>query len=240
MIAKKIHYIWLGKGDKPKIFEKCLASWKKYCSDWEIVEWNEDNLDLSKYQYALDAYNDKKYAFASDVFRFDILYNEGGIYLDTDVELLQPIDKFLENKAFVGFETSDRVASGLICGMEKGCVVGKNMLDYYSNANYKKDREKGETVCTIFTRMLQQEGLKLDNTTQKLENITVYASEYFCPINVITNTKRVTKNTYSIHWYDASWYSPKQKFRHNVKVVLNKLTFGAFGKIQNRRRKNGK
>ena len=237
MIAKKIHYIWLGKGDKPKIFEKCLASWKKYCPDWEIVEWNEDNLDLSKYQYALDAYNDKKYAFASDVFRFDILYSEGGIYFDTDVELLQPIDKFLGNKAFVGFETNDLLNPGLICGMEKGCVVGKNMLDYYSNANYKKDRENGETVCTIFTRMLQQEGLKLDNTTQKLENITVYASEYFCPINVVTNTKRVAENTYSIHWYDASWYSSKQKFRHNVKVVLNKLTFGAFGKILEKRKR---
>lgn len=236
MIRKKIHYIWLGNGAKPKIFEKCLASWKKYCPGWEIIEWNENNLDLNKYKYALDAYNDKKYAFASDVFRFDILYNEGGVYVDTDVEFLKSIDSFLENKSFVGFETQTLLNPGLICGAVENSVICKNMLEYYSKADYKIDRENKETVCTIFTEMLKKNGLQLNNQTQKLKDITVYSSEYFCPINVITSTKRIAPNTYSIHWYDASWYSPKQKFKHSVKVMLNKLTFGLFGKIQHKRR----
>lgn len=230
----------MGKGPKPKVFEKCLESWKKYCPDYEIIEWNEENLDLSKYKYAQDAYNEKKFAFASDVFRFDILYNYGGIYLDTDVELLKPIDEFLNEVFFTGFESKTTVCPGLICGSEKENLICKFMLDYYANADFKADRENGETVCSIFTRIVKDKGLKLNNKTQRLNGLTIYSSEYFCPIDPIRSTKKITKNTYSIHWYDASWYSSKQKFKHKIKVVLNKLSFGLFGVLHSRMRKKSK
>ena len=239
MIPKIIHYIWLGGKPLPKIAEKCIASWKKYCPDYEIKRWDESNLNINQYKYAKDAYDAKRYAFASDVMRFDVLYKYGGVYVDIDVEILNKIDDLLNNKSFTGFEKTDIVAPGLIYGANQGDDLCKQMLEYYSNANFAQDIDNGETVCTIFTKMLKKYGLVLNGGTQVLPQITVYSREWFCPINVITNRKKITKNTRTIHWYNASWYTPKQKFKHGVKVFFNIITFGLFGKWLHRR-KNGK
>ena len=111
MIPKIIHYIWLGGKPLPKIAEKCIASWKKYCPDYEIKRWDETNLNISQYQYAQDAYDAKKYAFASDVMRFDVLYKYGGVYVDIDVEILKPIDDLLDTSSFTGFEKNEPISS---------------------------------------------------------------------------------------------------------------------------------
>ena len=128
-IPKIIHYIWLGGNPLPKIAEKCLKSWKKFCPDYQIIKWDETNLNLDINTYCRQAYDEKKYAFASDVLRFDILKNNGGIYLDIDVELLKPIDSFLHHSCFMGFEQEGSIAPGLIMGCEKNHKDIINLLN---------------------------------------------------------------------------------------------------------------
>lgn len=230
-IPKKIHYIWLGGKEEPEILTKCKESWKKYCPDYEIIRWDESNLDLDCCEYCGQAYNSKKFAFASDVVRFDILYKEGGIYLDIDVELLKSLDDLLEHKCFMGFEHKGALNPGLIMGAQKKCKTVKELFD-----SYKEDKfimEDGsfnmDTICTRTTHYLQNKGLKLDNTRQTIDEVEVYPTEYFCPINPITDKKKITDNTYSVHLYYASWFSRKTKLKKLVKRILNFVTNGMFG-----------
>lgn len=111
-IPKIIHYCWFGKGEKSILIKKCMNSWKKYCPDWEIVEWNEDNFDVDFCAYSSNAFKKKKYAYCSDVARLKIIYENGGIYLDTDVELLAPLDDLLENKAWFAYGTNTEINTG--------------------------------------------------------------------------------------------------------------------------------
>ena len=136
MIPKKIHYIWLGGNPLPEEYKKYIEGWQKYCPDYEIKRWDETNLDIDLFNYCRQAYDNKKWAFASDVFRYYVLYKEGGIYLDTDVELLKPLDSFLKEKLFLGFEKKEFVAPGLILGAEKGNEIIKELLDDYENRSF--------------------------------------------------------------------------------------------------------
>lgn len=235
MIPKIIHYIWLGGKPLPKIAEKCIKSWKKYCPDYEIKRWDETNLDIDKYQFAKDAYDAKKFAFASDVLRTVILYNEGGIYLDIDVELLKPIDELVKVGNFGGFETSNLLAPGLIWTVEPGDNCIKEILNIYKVLKFDENNCKTNTICAIFSNYFSEKGLMLNNKTQKICNYTFYSSEYFSPIDVITSKKKITKNTYSIHWYNASWYTPKQRVLKTIKRIANICTFGLAGKLYNKR-----
>ena len=237
MIPKIIHYIWLGGKELPDIAKKCIESWKKYCPDYEIKRWDETNLDLNKYKFVQDAIASKKYAFASDVLRTDILYTHGGIYFDIDVELLKPIDELLSNDCFMGFETSNLVAPGLVMASVKENEDLVNILKIYKNLKFDINNLLNLTVCEIFTSYYEQLGLKRENKTQQIDNTIFYSSEYFCPIDVITNKKHITKNTYSIHWYNASWYTPKQKFLYNFKKFANMVTLGLAGKLYKKMKK---
>ena len=231
MIPKVIHYIWLGGKPLPNIAEKCIESWKKFCPDYEIKRWDEGNLDLDKYQFVKDALAAKKYAFASDVLRTDILYNHGGIYFDIDVELLKPIDDFLTHDCFMGFESSNLLNPGLILGCVKDNKDLGNILNVYKNLKFDVNNLINLTVCEVFTKYYEQQGLIRKNETQQIGNTLFYASEYFSPIDVVTNKKKVTKNTYSVHWYNASWYTPKQKLMSKIKKLANIITFGLAGKM---------
>lgn len=235
MIPKVIHYIWLGGKPLPKITEKCIESWNKYCPDYEIKRWDETNLDIDKYKFAKDAYEAKKFAFASDVFRTDILYKEGGIYLDVDVELVKPIDDLiLDVDCVMGFETSNLLNPGLFIAAQKGCDDLGSILEIYKALEFDVNKLMDLTVCEIYTKYFQTKGLIRKNSTQKVGNNMFYASEYFSPIDVISNKKKITKNTCSIHWYNASWYTPKQKMKNRVKRILNFCTFGLAGKVINK------
>jgi hypothetical protein len=215
MIPKIIHYCWFGGNPLPELAQKCIASWKKYCPDYEIKEWNESNYDVHKIPYISEAYNVKKYAFVSDYARCDVLYNYGGIYLDVDVELLKPFDDdMLKNKCFSGFEFTGRdyktlVNPGLVFAGEKGCEIIKELMTFYSKISFIK--ENGElnsvTIPEIFTNILLKYGLKQKNTYQELEIFTAYPTEYFCPKSVWTGFTKITPNTASIHHYDGSWMS---------------------------------
>lgn len=231
MIPKVIHYIWLGGKELPPIAKKCIASWQKFCPDYEIKRWDETNLDLNKYQFVKDALEAKKYAFASDVLRTDILYNHGGIYFDIDVELLKPIDEFLSHDCFMGFETSNLLNPGLILGSIKGNKDLENILNTYQALKFDVNNLVNLTVCEVFTKYYEQQGLTRDNKTQQIGNTLFYASEFFSPIDVVTNKKKITNNTHSVHWYNASWYTPKQKMMNKIKKFANIITFGLAGKV---------
>lgn len=232
MIPKVIHYIWLGGNPLPKIAEKCIESWKKFCPDYEIKRWDESNLDINKYQFTKDAYQTKKYAFVSDVFRTEILYNEGGIYLDIDVELIKSIDEILKDiDCVMGFETSNLLNPGLFIASKKENQDLKDILEVYKTIKFDVNKLMELTVCEIYTKYYEQKGLLRENKTQEIESTKFYANEYFSPIDVITNKKKITENTYSIHWYNASWYTPKQKFMNKIKKILNICTFGLAGKM---------
>ena len=228
MIPKKIHYIWFGGNPLPPLVEKCIQSWKKFCPDYEIIRWDESNLNVDKYKFARDAYDAKKFAFASDVFRFDILANEGGIYMDVDVELLKPLDDFLQYDFFTGFEDDEFLCPGLIMGAVKNCKVLEDMIEIYKQETFNV--EKLKTICVITTNYFTNEfsDFKSDGTTQHFSNkISVFSKDYFCPKNYKTGRIKITDNSYSIHHYLASWVKPKsfwgkckQKIKQFIIIIL--------------------
>lgn len=221
MIPKKIHYCWFGRGEKPKLAKKCIESWKKYCPDYEIVEWNEDNFDINQNEYTKYCYNNKKFAFLSDYARLMVVYKEGGIYFDTDVEVIKSFDALLNNKAFVGFETDEYVNTGVGFGAEKNNPVIEQMIREYDKLS---DGKSGTIGCPILnTEALKKSGLKLNGQTQSLKNVTVYSAEYFNPYDAPTGRLSKSENTYSIHWYAASWMSKRKRLRCLVMKPVHRL-----------------
>lgn len=185
MIPKKIHYIWFGKGEKNERVKHCIESWKKYLPDYEIIEWNEDNFDINYNDFTKSAYENKKWAFVSDVARLWVLYNEGGIYMDTDVEVYKPLDEFLNNEGFTGFEDIHYPVTATL-GAVKGNPVIKMMLDYYNCIDFKlyddwRDYIKyQETNTCIMSNIFSLLGVDRDrNETQKIKHFTIYPQSYF-------------------------------------------------------------
>ena len=208
--------------------EKCLASWKKYFPDYEIIRWDESNVDLSSCQYIKQAYAEKKWAFVSDYVRFKILHEHGGIYFDTDVEVIRSFDDILEKGSFMGCEQPDlkkgmRVAPGLGFAVEPGHAVIKEIIEHYENSTFYNDDGSLNLQMTIVertTNVLRHHGLKETMEMQQVAGLTIYPTEYFCPIHVDTHQMMMTENTHSIHRYAASWVTPAVKFRTNVYRIL--------------------
>ena len=228
MSPKIIHYIWLGGNPLPDLVQKCIKSWEKYCPDYEIKLWNESNLDLNKYQFAKDAYDNKKWAFAADVFRYDVINEFGGIYLDVDVELFKPLDDFLGYNFFTGFEDSEVVAPGLIMGGVADNAICQDILEHYTNIKFDIDKLNEITVCKILTKYLVEHyDLKQNNQTQILQNeVGIFTTEYFCPKNYKTGKINITENTYSIHHYLASWVKKPSLFKrvkNTIKSIIKKI-----------------
>lgn len=232
MIPKVIHYIWLGGKPLPETAKKCIESWKKLCPEYEIKRWDESNLDINYCDYCQEAYDSKKYAFASDVLRLKILYEEGGYYLDTDVELIKSLDELQEEKAFMCFEKGKYINPGLGFGCERDNIDVKNILDIYKGLHYiySDGSINKNTICDIVTDYFVKNGLIKNNKKQTINSFTFLDSEYMSPKDVDTGKIRITEKTISIHHFDASWYSSKQKKLHAVKCAVNKVTFGLAGK----------
>lgn len=210
MIPKIIHYCWFGRKPLPKLALKCIASWKKFLPNYEIKEWNEDNFDVNQIQYTAEAYKCKKYAFVSDYARFKIMYDYGGIYFDTDVEAIKPLDCIINKGAFWGLEKSK---DGLSCnpGLGFACPPGldicKEMINHYKSEVFILSNGKYNltTVVEVFTKMLKDEGFTLSSFIEKLNEIHIYPPEYFSPINYLSGEKKITEKTCTIHHYAASW-----------------------------------
>lgn len=215
MIPKLIHYCWFGGAEKPATIKKCIRSWRKNCPDYSIIEWNEDNVDISSCPlYVRQAYEAKKWAFVTDYIRLKVVYENGGIYLDTDVELIKNPNVLLNNQSYFGFEDGALVNTGLGFGAEKGAsILSELMKDYSIIPFILPDGSYDTKSCPIRnTDVFLRHGLIQNNTFQILDNtITILPSEFLSPIDYKSRVKKVTNNTISIHWYLASWFSEKQK-----------------------------
>lgn len=232
-IPKVIHYCWFGKKPIPEINRRYMESWKKYCPDYEIVEWNESNYDVYKNQYMGQAYDAGKYGYVTDYARIDILYRHGGIYFDTDAELLKNMDELLHLQAFTSFEEYPMVNFGGGSGSVKGFPLLKNILDFRENIQFiNSDGSCNTTTCGYFeTVPLQRSGLKPDGSIQNIDGLTVLSSEYFHPKSSVTGLTDVTENTYSIHQFCWSWVSEEQ-------MKEKKKTHGEYEKILRRIQEN--
>ena len=221
MIPKKIHYCWFGKNELPKKARKCIDSWKKYCPDYEIIEWNEENFDINFNGYTRMCYEEKKYAFLSEYVRLLVVVEHGGIYLDTDVEVIRSFDTLLENEAFFGFENSEYVNTGLGFGAEVlNEIVGQMIKEY----DELIDGNHGVIGCPILnTRALVKCGLKLDGNLQKVKNALICPVEYFNPYDDPTGRLKKNINTYSIHWYAKSWMDKKIIFRSILTKPIHRI-----------------
>lgn len=228
MIPKKIHYCWFGGNPIPEKDQRCIDSWKKFCPDYEIIQWNESNYDITKNTYMYQAYQLKKWGFVPDYARFDIIYEQGGFYLDTDVELVKALDVLRENKAYMGFEGNEWISPGLGFGAEAGNEVVKGLRDMYADLSFY--HENGEVNLTpsphYITGYLEKEGMKRNNQMQMVGSMCIYPTDYFCPKDYYSGKMKVTKNTFSIHWFNASWQTPHKKRMLKLRRVLgDKLYF---------------
>ena len=226
MIPKVIHYCWFGRNPLPKEALRCIRSWKICCPDYEIIQWNEDNFDLSKCPvYVQQAYEAKKWAFVSDYARLKIIYENGGIYVDTDVEFLKAPDSLLSHKAYFGFEDAGiHINTGLGFGAEKGTAVLKRMMADYADIPFiNPDGTPDETTCPQRnTAALLELGMKREDMIQVLPgDILILPREYLCPVGYWHHTDCITENSISVHWYTATWLP--DEYRRQRADKLKKL-----------------
>ena len=228
MIPKVIHYCWFGGNPIPEEYKKYIESWKKYCPDFEIKRWDETNFDLNSCAFVKEAYDAKRWAFVSDYARLKIIYDEGGIYLDTDVELIKNLDFLLINNCFLAEETSGFVATGLGFGSEKGNPVLRDLLKEYSNHFLLKDGTFDTIPCPQKnTAPLLKLGYKFSGKDiWKSEFVTIYPPRYFCPMDYDTGKIHIVSDTVSIHHYSASWHSNNDR----IIMKIHRFCVNHFGK----------
>lgn len=211
MIPRTIHYCWFGGNPLPPLAKKCIKSWRKYCPDYEIIQWDESNYDLSAAPlYVRQAYEAQKWAFVSDYVRLQIVYDYGGIYFDTDVELVKSPEALLGYSAYFGFEGKERVATGLGFGAEKGCPILARMLEVYRDVPFlREDGSFDTTPCPVRNmQALAQLGLTYDDEPQIMEgNVLILPPDYLNPMDEGTGLIYASPRTISIHHYAASWWS---------------------------------
>lgn len=218
MIPKIIHYCWVGGNPLTDLAQKCIESWKKYCPDYEIKRWDETNFDISCCDYVREAYEAKKWAFVTDVVRLYALVNYGGIYMDTDVEVLKPLDDFLNYEAFSGFESEKAIPTGIMA-CEKGQELFKELLYEYTNAHFMKpDGTYDETTNVVrITNTCLKYGFVPNNQLQTIKGFTLFPKDYFCPKDHVTRATRLTANTFTIHHFDGSWKSEEERYVASLK-----------------------
>lgn len=230
-MIKILHYCWFGGNPLPPSVEKYMESWKKFCPDFVIKRWDESNFDIAAVPFVKEAYDAEKWAFVSDYVRAYALYTEGGLYVDTDVEFIKGVDDLL-HCSFIGFESPDIVAPGLILyAVEPKQAFYDTILQFYNMLHYNEADKSEITSPKIYTKLLEEFGLKKDNTLQQLHEITVYPMEYFQPLGDKRYgiKKKITSNTRTIHHYDASWLNKADKdffmFRMKYGNLWGKVMF---------------
>ena len=242
MIPKIIHYCWFGGNPLPEFAIKCIDSWKKYLPDYEIKEWNESNFDVNIIPYTSEAYSVKKYAFVSDYARFWILYKFGGLYFDTDVELIKSIDDIIEKGPFMGCEKEAKpgatptklgVAPGLGLGVNPGLGLYSEILDVYKNIHFfnKNGSYNQQTVVAYTTEILCSHGLVNSNKVQLCAGVWIYPKDYFCPMDYVTKVLTISENTRSIHHYSATWITKSQKIYKKIENFIGEKNAHIISKI---------
>lgn len=226
MLPKIIHYCWFGGNPKPDIVERCVSSWRQFCPDYQIIEWNETNFDIQDTpRFVREAYTNKKWAFVSDYARLKIIYENGGVYLDTDVELVKPLDLLSAkcSHGFMGFEQDTQVNTGIGFAAEKGNnIVGEMMMEYH-RLQFDPDNLDKIACPIINTKVLMRHGLKANGLMQQVDDMIVLPTEYLCPESMYTGQVNYTSNTVSVHHYSASWMPAKERFRTKMIICIKKL-----------------
>ncbi len=231
-IPRIIHYCWFGGNPLPDLALRCIESWKKYCPGFQIVEWNEKNFDLDYNIYVREAYDNKKWAFITDVVRLYVLTNYGGIYMDTDVEVIKPLDSLLKYQAVSGFESDTMVPTGLMA-CEKGNLFFSELLSEYDNLHFILEDGSMDTTTNVIriTNACLKYGLdiKKSHTIQTVRGFTLLPKEYLCPRSGETGDIEITENTLTIHWFAGSWLSERdRKILRNKRQIQYKIP-GDFG-----------
>ena len=230
-IPSVIHYCWFGPNPLPNSAIKCINSWKKYLPDYEIKEWNEDNFDVNIIPYTKEAYEEKKYAFVSDYARYYILHKEGGVYFDTDVEVIKPLDDIIARGAYMGIEVeatpekSPLVNPGLGIGAPAGMQFYEEMLNYYQDLHFLGEDGLPNPVTVVIhtTNMLIASGMKNENEHQIVAGINIYPRDYFNPLDDNKGVLNITDNTRSIHWYSKTWMNKQQLLRNRITRVFHRF-----------------
>ena len=225
MIPKIIHYCWFGRGEKTELAKKCIASWCKFCPDFEIREWNEDNCDYLAMPFMAEAYSAKKYAFVSDVMRLIALEQYGGVYFDTDVEAVRDITPLLNEEGIIGFENDQFVNSGQIMAAVPHHPVVQAMIEEYRKLHYMQpDGSVTPVGCPqLNTDVMERFGLVRNGLEQSVAGIHVYPADYFNPLDSATGKLIKTENTYSIHWYSMSWQPKTTQIRVKIGRMIRRL-----------------
>ena len=238
MIPRIIHYCWFGGKPLPKIAEKCIASWKKYLPEYEIRRWDESNFDVNMIPYTKEAYAAGKYAFVSDYARFWILYHYGGVYFDTDVEVIRPVDDILERGDFLGVE-SDRngeitVNPGLGFAASKGSEAIWELLNLYRTFHFLNADGTHclKNIVEITTEYLSARGLENTGEIQQCCGFTIYPKDYFCPIDYDTRELKITENTRTIHHYAESWVPRATRFKNALSRLFGKRFMSCLVRIK--------
>lgn len=224
MIPKIIHYCWMSGEPFPELIQECIDTWKKFLPDYKIIEWNKNNFDVNVSTFTKEAFEAKKYAFVSDYVRLYALYNYGGIYLDSDIKVLKSFNDLLNNKAFSGFESKDRVGVWILAS-EKGNPLFKEMLDCYEDKHFiKNDGSLDlEPNTSLLKPVFEKYGIIFNNKYQKNKYITIYPKDYFCPLDESTGELNITKNSYAMHLFNGAWVPKEQKEYTNLyKLYYNK------------------
>lgn len=236
MIPKIIHYCWFGRGKMPELALRCIDSWRLYLPDYKLVLWNEDNFDINSNKYVKEAYVARKFAFVTDYVRLYAMCEYGGIYMDTDVEVLKSLDSFLFHKAFSGFEDVDSIPTGIMAS-EKGGTWVKMQLEHYKDKCFvlpDGTYDMTTNVATI-TSLMVDNGFILDNTLQDFRGIiTIYPKDYFCPKSYKTGEIIKTDRTHTIHHFAGSWLPKKTKLTLKVMNILGPKMVDIIKKILNK------
>lgn len=225
MIPKIIHYCWFGGKEIPKEYNTYIETWKKQCPEYEIIRWDESNYDVFKNTYLHTAYEQKQWSFLSDYVRLDVVYQHGGIYFDTDIELLKSMDFVLHHQAFFAFENDDDITTGLGFGACKGNETVKTLRDMYDCFPFDQSKDSnGFIPCPILvTKGLTKLGFMLNDTYQEIDGVAVYPSEYFNPMDIRTKRITLTNKTIAINHYAGSWLSRKKKMQISTAAYLRRL-----------------
>jgi len=206
MIPKHIHYFWFGAAEQTELIKKCLASWQEFLPDYTLTLWNESNYDVHKNTYTNKAFTEKKWAFLSDYARLDVLHEHGGIYMDTDMEVLKSLDEFLQHGVFIGMESATHINASIVGATPKHWYIKEVLNSYNHNGPYV-------TIPVKMTNVLQKY-ISVQDTRQDHRDIAVYPHEYFYPFGFTESFSPscITENTHTVHWWDHSWGSRKAKW----------------------------
>ena len=230
MIPKKIHYCWFGRGEKNPLIQHCMDSWKRVLPDYEIVEWNEDTFDVSSILWTKQAYEAKKWAFVSDYVRLYALFSQGGIYFDTDVEVLKPLDQLLDTELLLGFESNDMLTTAVIGSVARDPLIGSIIAAYQEKQFIKQDGTY-DTIPNpyVLSHIIQTTGIRLNGKKQTVNGIQIHPSIVFSPNNFTRIWEKPSQKSYTIHYFDQSWTGEK----HNTNTFVGKVRRYAVGVLRN-------